>query len=123
MTGECPFCPGQSSFEISNESAGALFDSFPVNRGHMLVVPLAHRRDIFACTPGELRDMWSLVEAARDLLEKRFSPDGYNIGTNSGASAGQTIFHCHIHVIPRYDGDAGNPRGGVRKVKEPLVDY
>jgi len=123
MTGECPFCLEQSEYELSNRLAGALFDNYPVNKGHMLVVPRSHRDDIFACTPDELADMWALVKDVLVLLDDLYSPDGYNIGTNAGECAGQTVFHCHIHVIPRYAGDCTRPRGGVRKVKEPLVDY
>ncbi len=67
--------------------------------------------------------MWTVVEMARELLEHQYHPEGYNVGANVGAQAGQTIFHCHIHVIPRYIGDVEDPRGGVRRVKPAIKPY
>lgn len=64
-----------------------------------------------------------LVFAVKGVLDKRFKPDGYNIGVNVGQAAGQTVFHLHVHVIPRYDGGVDNPRGGIRLLKKAVVPY
>jgi diadenosine tetraphosphate (Ap4A) HIT family hydrolase len=119
----CPFCEGGGRYFLEHGLAAAIWDAYPVSPGHALVVPRAHRRDIFECTPGELSDMAVLVCKVRDLLDAERSPDGYNVGTNAGAAAGQTVFHCHVHVIPRYKGDTHDPRGGVRRVRKPEVEY
>jgi len=98
-------------------------DAYPVAKGHTLVVPKAHRTDIFDCTPEEVADLWALVRKVKEKLDEELHPDGYNVGTNVGAASGQTVFHCHVHVIPRQRGDAADPRGGVRRVRKPDVDY
>ena len=108
---------------MEHGSAAALLDAYPVTRGHTLVVPKAHRRNIFECTPEEIADMWALVVKVKERLDSELHPDGYNVGTNVGASSGQTVFHCHVHVIPRHTGDSADPRGGVRRVKKPDVEY
>lgn len=123
MATPCPFCEGNVDYVIRRGKAAALYDSFPVNPGHVLVVPVAHKADLLSCSPEEVADMWEVIEAVIDRLKERYNPDGFNIGTNIGATAGQTVFHCHIHVIPRYQDDTQSPRGGVRKVKESLIPY
>jgi diadenosine tetraphosphate (Ap4A) HIT family hydrolase len=123
MGEKCPFCKGNADYHVVRGEAGALYDSFPVNPGHTLVVPFAHRSTLLDCTPEEVADMWDVVEAVVDRLTRDYRPDGFNIGTNIGAAAGQTVFHCHIHVIPRFLDDTDNPRGGVRRVKESLIPY
>lgn len=120
---DCFFCPESARYFMEVGKAAALYDHFPVNTGHVLVVPKEHRRDLFDCTPEEVADMWRVIAEVKTLLDKKHSPQGFNIGTNIGRAAGQTVFHCHIHVIPRYEGDCESPRGGVRNVKEPLVEY
>lgn len=122
MAEQCPFCPPARHLIRIGEAA-AIRDSFPVNPGHTLVVPVAHKKDIFDCTPEEMADMWRVVRAVREMLDDEYQPAGYNVGANIGSAAGQTVFHCHLHVIPRFDGDTDNPRGGVRRVKQPLVEY
>lgn len=67
--------------------------------------------------------LWKLIEEVKKELDSRFHPDGYNVGVNVGAAAGQTVFHLHVHVIPRYNGDVQDPRGGIRKIKKSLVPY
>jgi len=111
----CPFCEPKGTI-ISNNLAYAIFDKYPVNPGHMLIIPKRHIPDIFACTPEERSAIYELIEECRALLEDKNHPDGFNIGINCGAASGQTIFHLHIHLIPRYEGDIANPTGGVRGV-------
>ncbi|PKM81987.1 MAG: HIT family protein [Firmicutes bacterium HGW-Firmicutes-14] len=111
----CPFC-GIASPIQQNNKAFAIFDKYPVNEGHMLIIPKRHFSNYFEATPDENRALWSLVEECKVYLDQEFRPDGYNVGINVGSSAGQTIFHLHIHLIPRYIGDLDNPTGGVRGV-------
>ena len=87
-----------------------------MSKGHTLVIPKRHISSYFECTDTERLELWSLVEQVKTLLESEFEPDGFNIGINIGAAAGQTVPHMHIHVIPRYSGDMDDPRGGVRGV-------
>ncbi|MDD3856731.1 MAG: HIT family protein [Methanoculleus sp.] len=67
-------------------------------------------------TDGEQAALLALVREAKDFLDDRFHPGGYNIGANVGTAAGQTVMHLHVHVIPRYAGDMADPQGGVRGV-------
>ncbi len=101
----------------------AVYDKFPVSEGHILVIPKRHEADYFRLTENEKADLWRLVVQVKDLLEERFHPDGYNVGININRSAGKTIFHVHIHVIPRYEGDMEDPAGGVRGVIPGKMKY
>lgn len=92
----------------------AIRDKFPVNPGHTLIISKAHKIDFFALDEEERAELSGLIIKAKDLVEKEFSPEGYNIGMNCGEVAGQTVHHFHCHVIPRYKGDMDDPRGGVR---------
>jgi len=114
---ECVFCL-RDSLEIiaENKLALAFYDTCPVSDGHVLVIPKRHVETYFDATPEEHRAISLLIFEVKSLLEKKLSPDGYNIGANVGQAAGQTVFHFHIHIIPRYRGDVEDPRGGVRKV-------
>lgn len=111
----CPFC-GEPDFIIENELAFADYDSYPVSAGHCLVIPRRHIAEYFDVTATEKAAIWELVDELKGIIEREFSPDGYNIGVNVGAAAGQSIPHVHIHVIPRYAGDVKDPQGGVRGV-------
>ncbi len=91
-------------------------DGFPVSPGHTLIISKELRTDYFELTPLEKADLENAIGLARSLVEAEFTPDGYNIGMNCGESAGQTVFHFHCHLIPRFNGDMENPRGGVRHV-------
>ncbi len=82
----------------------------------MLVIPHRHAREIFELAREEWHATFSLVKECRAVIESRTSPDGYNIGFNVGRYAGQSVMHCHCHVIPRYIGDVENPTGGIRAV-------
>jgi diadenosine tetraphosphate (Ap4A) HIT family hydrolase len=114
---DCPFChPEESRIVLRNKVGFVLRDGFPVTPGHLLIVPNKHIRHYFEADPAEKRELWALVEEAKRYLDSKESPDGYNIGINVGEAAGQTVFHLHIHLIPRRKGDVKNPRGGVRHV-------
>lgn len=121
---ECVFCNvPESDIIAENELALALFDRFPVNRGHALIVPRRHVATYFEATEEEQHAMNHLLSEVKRLLDVRYSPDGYSIGVNVGTAAGQTIFHLHVHLVPRYTGDVPDPRGGVRNIKPALVPY
>ena len=113
---ECIFCKPQREILARNESAIAVFDTYPVSPGHALVLPLRHVATIWDLNAAEYDDCFRLVRAVQPILAARFSPDGFNVGANCGEAAGQSVWHAHIHVIPRYQGDTPNPRGGVRHV-------
>jgi diadenosine tetraphosphate (Ap4A) HIT family hydrolase len=89
----------------------------------LLIIPRRHIPDYFSLTAEEKAAIWKLVDDGKTLLDERYKPDGYNVGINVGASAGQTVIHCHIHLIPRRFGDSINPRGGVRAVIAGKSDY
>lgn len=122
---DCIFCEklNKNEYMLENELAVAIFDAFPVNKGHMLIIPKRHFASFFEATSQEVLSCMELVNNAKQYLDNEHNPDGYNIGINVGEAAGQTIFHLHIHIIPRYMGDVENPRGGIRKFKTPLVEY
>ncbi|HBV87162.1 MAG TPA: HIT family protein [Desulfosporosinus sp.] len=121
---DCLFCTMPvTDIILENERALAFYDKFPVNEGHVLIVPKRHVVSLFDATQEEITSIWKLIEGVKELLDQRFHSNGYNIGVNVGAAAGQTIFHMHVHVIPRYDGDVEDPRGGIRKIKKSLVPY
>ncbi|MCY1278386.1 HIT domain protein [compost metagenome] len=120
----CPFCALPSS-RILGENAHAFWirDGFPVSPGHILIIPRRHVGSFFEVTPQERTALLELLDEARSNVESEFHPDGYNIGINDGAAAGQTVPHLHIHLIPRFRGDLPDPRGGVRWVIPEKADY
>jgi diadenosine tetraphosphate (Ap4A) HIT family hydrolase len=89
-------------------------DSFPVSPGHLLIISNSSKRDYFELNKLEVEEMNSMIRKCKEIIEKRYKPDGYNIGMNCGKAAGQTVFQFHCHIIPRYSGDMKNPKGGVR---------
>ncbi|MEA3377374.1 MAG: HIT family protein [Chloroflexota bacterium] len=101
----------------------AMVDRYPVSQGHTLLIPKRHVETVFALTEEEREDLFHLLLEVRDLIRRRHRPDGFNLGVNVGAAAGQTIAHVHVHVIPRYEGDVENPTGGVRGVIPGRADY
>ena len=120
----CIFCEKNGREIIAeNKLAKAFYDQFPVNEGHTLVVPKRHVEQYFDATLEEQQAITRLVYEVKDILQEKYQPDGYNIGVNVGQAAGQTIFHLHLHVIPRYRGDVEDPRGGIRKIKKSMVPY
>ncbi len=115
--GESPFLAIPSSeWLLANDSAFVVADRFPVSPGHALVVPRRLIGSWWEATDQERADMLALVDEVKQQLDAELKPDGYNVGFNDGAAAGQTVGHLHIHVIPRYHGDMPDPRGGVRHV-------
>ncbi|MDA1118007.1 MAG: HIT family protein [Proteobacteria bacterium] len=113
---DCLFCRPQREIIARNEVAIAVYDSYPVSPGHALVLPLRHVVTIWDLEEVEYDGCFRLVRTIQPILAARFSPDGFNVGANCGEAAGQSVWHAHIHVIPRYQGDTPNPRGGVRNV-------
>lgn len=91
-----------------------LRDRYPVSPGHSLIITKQLRKDYFDLTPDEQVELVKVIQQVKENILKDYTPDGYNIGMNCGEAAGQTVFHFHCHVIPRYKGDMDDPRGGVR---------
>ena len=121
---ECIFCrEPETELLCENELARAFFGKFPVNEGHVLITPKRHAVTFFDATKEELAAINELIFKVKRILDERYNPDGYNIGVNVNHAGGQTIFHLHVHVIPRYEGDVEDPRGGVRKIKPSLVAF
>ena len=124
MTKPCPFCtlPPERIID-SNDLALVIRDGYPVSPGHTLVIPKRHIGSWFETTPEEQSAMLNLLERAKVVLETEFKPDGYNIGINDGPTAGQTVPHLHMHLIPRYKGDLTDPKGGVRWIIPEKAKY
>lgn len=120
----CPFCaPPAERILILADEALVIRDAFPVSPGHTLVIPRRHIGSFFELTDAERACMVELLAKAKAELDLSFQPDGFNIGINDGAAAGQTVPHLHLHLIPRYRGDAPDPRGGVRWVLPAKAKY
>jgi diadenosine tetraphosphate (Ap4A) HIT family hydrolase len=108
---------------FENATAISIRDGYPVSPGHTLLIPKRHTGSFFELSPPERSDLLALLDRAKLVLDKEFQPQGYNIGINDGAAAGQTVPHLHVHLIPRYDGDMPDPRGGVRWVIPDKAKY
>lgn len=122
----CLFCNWKNKkelFFLENELVFAVFDNFAVSKGHLLFITKRHIKDFFETTKEERQAIFDLIDEAKKLIDEMFQPTGYNIGMNCGESAGQSIMHLHVHLIPRYDGDVENPRGGVRGVIPNKQNY
>ncbi|WP_257457777.1 HIT family protein [Archangium lipolyticum] len=107
----------------SNRLAFAIRDANPVSPGHTLVIPHRLVATWFEASQEEQHALFELVDEVRRELDTSHRPDGYNVGFNVGEAAGQTVFHLHVHVIPRYRGDMEDPRGGVRHVIPSKGNY
>ena len=120
-----PFFDSVEEREILFESATAFcfYDKFPVNKGHVLVVPKRVVANYFELTVKEQTACWLMINKVKEELQNKFNPDGFNIGININEAAGQTISHVHIHIIPRYKGDVEKPRGGIRGVIPSKKEY
>ncbi len=118
----CLFCAPREATR-RNRLAYATRDSYPVSRGHTLILPLRHCPDFFDLSAEEMTACLELLVGERRALDDQFKPDGYNVGLNVGQAGGQSVFHAHIHLIPRYAGDHPNPRGGVRQIIPWKADY
>jgi diadenosine tetraphosphate (Ap4A) HIT family hydrolase len=124
MTKPCPFCtlPPERIID-SNDLALVIRDGYPVSPGHTLVIPKRHIGSWFEITQAEQQALLNLLAKATVVLETEFKPDDYNIGINDGPTAGQTVPHLHMHLIPRYEGDQEDPRGGVRWIIPEKAKY
>ncbi len=114
---------GRETMIAESHHAVAIPDGFPVSRGHTLVVPKDHVKSLFDLSSEAQADLWHLVAKVRSDLQSKHNPDGFNIGLNDGRAAGQTVEHAHVHIIPRFDGDAADPRGGIRWVLPKCAAY
>ena len=118
------FCENNLAILAQTDLSYAIYDSFPASKGHSLVIPKRHLVSIWDMTSDEYADAFNLVRTVKNnlvrtvknLLQEKFEPQGFNIGANCGEAAGQSIFHAHIHIIPRFAGDVPNPRGGIRHI-------
>ena len=128
MEQQCVFCEILTTDFLSrvvakNEFAIALSDGFPISNGHTLLIPKRHIQSFFDLDDVERVAIVQLLEIAKKNLDQEYSPDAYNIGINDGIAAGQTVPHLHIHLIPRYNGDVEDPRGGIRWIVPDKADY
>jgi diadenosine tetraphosphate (Ap4A) HIT family hydrolase len=120
----CAFCTLPSARVIDeNATTIAIRDGYPVSPGHTLLIPIRHTGSFFDLSSQERSDLMTLLDRAKLVLDEEFQPQGYNIGINDGAAAGQTVPHLHVHLIPRFDGDLPDPRGGVRWVIPDKAKY
>jgi len=120
-----PFLIGEENRELLIETATvfSFYDKFPVSEGHSLIVPKRLVSNYFDLTLKEQTACWIVVNKVKTILQEKYNPDGFNVGININEEAGQTISHCHIHIIPRYKGDVENPRGGIRGVIPSKKEY
>jgi diadenosine tetraphosphate (Ap4A) HIT family hydrolase len=123
----CLFCDfknlKKSVLIMENDVAYARWDDFPVNPGHAEIIPKRHVASFFDLRKDELLAMHELAKTVKEIVNKKYAPDAYNLGINDGEAAGRTIHHAHLHLIPRYKGDVDNPRGGVRNIIPGKGDY
>ena len=98
-------------------------DNYPVSPGHLLIISNKEKTDYFELSEVEQKELTHLICVSKIIIEQKYKLDGYNIGMNCGESAGQTVFHFHCHIIPRYLGDMDNPRGGVRHCVKGKGNY
>ncbi|MCD4718978.1 MAG: HIT family protein [Desulfobacula sp.] len=124
-TAHCLFCKVENLIVIAeNKTSYAIRDSSPVSQSHMLIIPKRHCLDYFEMNRQERCDAHELIEMLKNkILKKDPTVKGFNIGINCGETAGQTVFHAHIHLIPRRENDTPNPRGGVRGVIPDKMNY
>jgi len=121
---KCPFChPREGEVIFSSELVKGVWDTYPLNPGHVLLVPHRHIARWFDATPEEQVALTSAIEQATAAIEEQYSPEGFNIGFNDRKAAGQSVPHLHIHIIPRYEGDVPDPRGGIRKIIPARAEY
>ena len=121
---DCPFCTLLPDRIISeSDYTVTIRDGYPVSQGHTLIIPRRHVQSFFQLKAIEKAAILQALDEAKEVLDKAFSPDGYNIGINDGEAAGQTVMHMHVHLIPRYKGDTEDPRGGVRRIFPEKANY
>ena len=112
----CLFCNNLRDVIYENTYIYAIYDKFPVSDGHVLLITKRHCVSYFDATPAEKLAIDEGIMVLKKRLDDRYHPNGYNVGINNGEAAGQTILHLHVHLIPRYNNDVLDPRGGVRGV-------
>ena len=123
-TRRCPFCHiGKEEYLLETEYSYAKLDAYPVSNGHTLIISKEHYSNYFDLPEFLQIDMMKLVSETKKYLDKKLGTSQYNIGINCGQSAGQTIDHVHIHLIPRREKDINDPRGGVRWVLPDKAKY
>ena len=117
MNDNCWFCgikeTDPENVIMENQLVRAIWDGEPVSQGHALIVPLRHVQSYFDISDAEVLAIYHMLRETKKIIDDQFHPDSYNIGINNGVEAGQTVYHCHTHLIPRYAGDVSDPRGGV----------
>jgi diadenosine tetraphosphate (Ap4A) HIT family hydrolase len=124
MPDNCPFCTLDPERIISETRLTiTIRDGFPVSSGHTLILPKRHVASFFELVAGERHEIMMALDLAEQDLDEEFKPDGYNIGINDGPCAGQTVAHMHVHLIPRYQDDRKEPRGGIRWIFPEKADY
>ena len=113
----CVFCHIEKGMRVFDSKYWyVIYDKYPVNEGHMLLISQRHVESYFDLREEESSRINNYIHYMKSKIEEKYDPDGYNIGINVGEVAGQTVDHLHIHLIPRYEGDIDNPEGGVRGV-------
>lgn len=122
--GDCPFCRLPADHIIAEDShCLTIRDGYPVAPGHTLIIPKRHVASFFETTPEEREAILRALDEAKQALDAEFAPVAYNIGINDGPAAGQTVGHLHVHLIPRYEGDQPDPRGGIRWIIPAKARY
>lgn len=123
---DCVFCqnfmPNKEPL-LQNKLAIAYLDEFPVSKGHILIISKRHASTFFDLTKEEQISLITLLNECKEYIDKKYNPDGYNVGLNCGEFAGQSVMHVHMHLIPRYKGDVSNPRGGIRGIIPNKKNY
>ena len=119
----CPFCNVERKIISETEMSFAIYDGFPVNDGHALIIPKRHTANYFDLSLDEQKDCIELLNRVKGIVQEKYNPAGFNVGININEAAGQTVPHVHIHLIPRYEGDVEEPRGGVRGVIPERKSY
>lgn len=118
---DCIFCQmalgtRQVDFFARFKHCYMIKDQFPVSVGHLLIIPYEHTENWFTAPEDVRLEIMQALHEAKSRLDRQLHPDGYNVGMNCGKPAGQTVMHLHVHLIPRYQGDMDDPKGGVRGV-------
>ena len=124
---ECFFCKIQKQDDekkvVENEDFFSRYDDFLISAGHCEIISKQHVVSFFELNLQQLQNLYELLNKTKQIVQKKFNPNGFNIGINEGEAAGRTIDHLHIHLIPRYKNDVPNPAGGVRNVIPEKCDY
>ncbi len=124
---DCLFCKDdfytEKNIILENNHWRAVYDGYPVSKGHTLIIPKRHISSFFDLTIYQFFSLFKIIRNTKKVLDKKFKPLAYNIGINDGSYAGQTIPHLHIHIIPRYEGDGGLPCGVRNVFKQDIANY